>query len=92
MSKMQVLGISLVILLVALPLVSIGSVRESPGLWGTGLVLLVLGAITAPITRFVFEEENDDDEAGEGEKDRKEQNEERETKEKDERGEGASKA
>ena len=65
MSKMQVLGISLVVLLVALPLVSIGSVRDSPELWGTGLVLLVLGAVAAPITRFVFDEGDEEEESQE---------------------------
>ncbi len=65
MSKMQVLGISLVVLLVALPLVSIGSVRDSPELWGTGLVLLVLGAVAAPITRFVFDEGDEEEEGQE---------------------------
>ena len=75
MSKMQVLGVSLVTLLVALPMVSIGSVRESPGLWGTGLVLLVLGAVAAPITRFVFEDEKDEEEAQEGQEDQEDQEE-----------------
>jgi hypothetical protein len=53
MSKLWVNGIALVLLLIPFVLISIGTMRETPALWWTGLVLLVIGALIPPITRYV---------------------------------------
>jgi hypothetical protein len=53
MSKLWVNGIALMLLLIPFVLISIGTMRETPALWWTGLVLLVIGALIPPITRYV---------------------------------------
>ncbi len=81
MSKMWIHGIALVLLIAALPLISIGTMQDSPVLWWTGLVLLVAAGAVTPVTRYVLKDENgkgagdddgedsDDEGAGDGDND-----------------------
>jgi len=81
MSKLMVLGITLVLLLVSLPLISIGTVQDTPWMWWTGLILLALGALVPPITRFALaedeDEDKDEDEAAQGDEEEREREHER---------------
>lgn len=59
MNKLILLGIALILLLIAYPLVSIGTVQEIPAVWWIGLLALVLGGIIPPVTRYMFREEEE---------------------------------
>ncbi|MEX2639908.1 MAG: hypothetical protein WD266_04415 [Balneolales bacterium] len=54
MGKMQLLGLALIILLVPFFLISYGTTGDSPTLWWIGLILLGIGGLIPPITRYVF--------------------------------------
>lgn len=61
MSKTAALGIAFVLLLVAFPLISIGTWQGIAALWWLGLALLLIGGLLPPISRYAF---GDDDEEG----------------------------
>jgi hypothetical protein len=87
MSKLLVLGIALVLLLVALPLISIGTTQENDTLWWAGIALIVIGGLVPPVTRFVFGEGGEGE--GEGEEEDRERDRDRERESEGEReGEG----
>lgn len=67
MSKMWIHGIALVLLIVALPLISIGTVQGTPSLWWTGLALLVAAGAVTPITRYALEDDNGEEDEGDSE-------------------------
>ena len=52
MTRLAALSISLVLLLVAFPLISIGTTTGPPVLWWLGLVALALGGLIPPLRRF----------------------------------------
>jgi hypothetical protein len=57
-------GISFVLFLAALPLISFGATDGQEPLWWTGLALLVIAGILPPLTRFVpLADDDEDDEA-----------------------------
>lgn len=63
MSKMWIQGIALVLLLAALPLISIGTTQENEVMWWIGLGLLMVAGAAVPITRFAMPDDGDDGEA-----------------------------
>jgi hypothetical protein len=74
MSKLWVLGIAFLLLLAAFPLISFGTTGDNETLWWIGLALLVVGSLVAPVTRYVFPDE--DEEKEEGDKEQEEEKEE----------------
>jgi hypothetical protein len=69
MNKNYILGISFLLLLGALPLISFGTQQDNPTLWWVGVGLVVVGGLIPPVARFVVpeddEEEAKSDESGE---------------------------
>jgi hypothetical protein len=61
MSKLWVLGIAFALLLAAFPLISFGTTGDNDTLWWIGLGTLVLGALIAPVSRYVLPDEEDGD-------------------------------
>lgn len=55
MSKQTALGIALILLLAAYPLISIGATQGIPALWWIGVAAVIIGGLIAPISRFVFD-------------------------------------
>jgi hypothetical protein len=53
MTRGTILDISFVLLLVALPIISFGTVREAAALWGLGLALLVAGFLIPLLLRYI---------------------------------------
>jgi hypothetical protein len=53
MTRGTILDISFVLLLVSLPVISFGTVREVPALWGIGLALLVTGFLIPLLLRYI---------------------------------------
>ncbi len=51
MSRLFTLTISLILLLIAFPLISIGTTSGPPMLWWLGLASLVIGGILPPLRR-----------------------------------------
>lgn len=51
MRRITILSISFVLLLVALPLISIGTVNNQAWMWQLGFVLLLVGLLTPPVLR-----------------------------------------
>lgn len=62
MSLFAARNISLVLMLIAFPLISVGTVQGRPLLWGIGLASLTLGALMPPVMRFLPTDEDDDEE------------------------------
>jgi hypothetical protein len=56
-----VLGIALAMMLVALPLISIGTENEVAALWWAGVVLIGLAALAGPLTRYALDGDGDGD-------------------------------
>jgi hypothetical protein len=56
----KLLTVALALMLAAFPLTGIGSDREITWLWVTGLVVLTLGAVIPPVTRYAFSDEDND--------------------------------
>lgn len=54
MSKIWLLGLALIILLVPFFLISYGTTADTPALWWIGLILLGIGGLIPPITRYIF--------------------------------------
>jgi hypothetical protein len=57
MNRLVTLSISLVLLLIAFPLISIGTTSGPPLLWQVGLAALALGGVLPPLRR-LFPQEN----------------------------------
>jgi hypothetical protein len=57
MSRLATLSVSLALLLVAFPLISVGTTRGPAGLWWAGLVLLAAGGLIPPLWRLLFKPE-----------------------------------
>lgn len=55
MSVLASLSLSMVLLLVALPLISVGTTQGSPFLWWLGLLALGVGGLIPPVWRFLAE-------------------------------------
>lgn len=53
MSRLAALSLSLVLLLVAFPMISLGSTLGPPLLWWLGLLALVVGGLIPPAARFL---------------------------------------
>jgi len=53
MSSLIALSVSLVLLFVALPLVSLGTTGDNPLVWWLGLGCLVIGGLIPPVRRFM---------------------------------------
>jgi hypothetical protein len=51
--RATLLNLSFLLLLIALPVISFGSVREAPAVWGTGLALFFLGFAIPLVLRFI---------------------------------------
>ena len=60
MSRIALLGITLLVLLAVFPLVSIGTTTGPPVLWWIGLALLLLAALVPPILRYAGPEDEDE--------------------------------
>jgi hypothetical protein len=52
MTRGKILDISFLLLLAALPIISFGTIREEPFLWGVGLALLIAGFLIPLLLRF----------------------------------------
>jgi hypothetical protein len=86
--KMWVNGTALVLLIAALPLISIGTIQDTPTLWWAGLALLVVAGAAPPVTRFAFSDDGKgDDEVQAEEKDEGERKSESEQKDNDDQAE-----
>ncbi|RIK43015.1 MAG: EmrB/QacA subfamily drug resistance transporter [Chloroflexi bacterium] len=60
MNKLIVLSVSLVLLIAAFPLISMGSTGGSTALWLLGLAALVLGGMLPVLLRFVGQKATED--------------------------------
>lgn len=60
MSKLMVLGVALLIMLIPFFLISFGTTGNIPGLWWTGLILLGIGGVIPPITRYTYKDNNNE--------------------------------
>jgi hypothetical protein len=58
MTRLTAQGIALVLMLLSLPLISIGSTQGIAALWWPGLLALVVGGLIPPTTRFALPREN----------------------------------
>ncbi len=71
MNEITVQIVSLVLMLVPFPIIVYGVLEGIAVLWWAGIVLVVVGGVIPPVTRYVFEGEGDadesDDENGSGE-------------------------
>ena len=57
MSRSVARNLSLLLMLAAFPLVSVGTTGDRPIVWWLGLASLALGALIPPVMRFVPQEE-----------------------------------
>ncbi len=55
-------NVSLVLMLIAFPLISLGTTGDQPALWWAGLAALVAGALIPPVLRFVPAKEEEEEE------------------------------
>ncbi|MGI6207800.1 MAG: hypothetical protein ACOYEW_06250 [Anaerolineae bacterium] len=55
MSRLTFLGLAFVLLLLVLPLVSLGTTGNTDILWWLGLAFLAIGGLLPPISKFVAE-------------------------------------
>jgi hypothetical protein len=58
-------AIAFVLFLIALPLLSFGTVEEQEVLWYVGLAMIVVAGVLPPLGRFLGEEEDEEEEATE---------------------------
>ncbi len=65
MSKNTLLIIAFVLLLIPYPLISFGTVGDVDALWWLGLAALVVGGLIPPVTRYLFDEDDEDGDEGE---------------------------
>lgn len=59
MSRFAARNLSLVLMLAAFPLISIGTTGGRPVLWWIGLASLAVGALIPPVMRYLPEEKKD---------------------------------
>lgn len=57
--KIWILGITLIILLTSIFLISSGTMEDTSWLWWIGLIMLGAGGVVPPLTRYIFTEDND---------------------------------
>ncbi|HSL11721.1 MAG TPA: hypothetical protein VLA82_10455 [Actinomycetota bacterium] len=57
MRTVMVLGAALVLMLLAFPLVSVGTTGDADALWWIGAALLVVGGVIPPLTRYVIRDD-----------------------------------
>jgi hypothetical protein len=57
-----VLGIALILMLVALPFVSLGATEDIPFLWWVGLAMIGLGGVVGPVSRYALGDDEESDE------------------------------
>jgi hypothetical protein len=55
MTRLTLLSIALILLLIAFPLVSIGTVQNMEAVWWLGMLALVAGGVIPPVARFTHE-------------------------------------
>lgn len=60
MSKILVLGITLVILLTSIFLISSGTTGDTLWIWWIGLLMIGVGGLVPPLTRYLYENGDDD--------------------------------
>ncbi len=67
MRRTTILSIAFVLLLLALPLISLGTINEVAWMWWLGLGLLAVGLLTAPVLRLAHavREARDEPDVGE---------------------------
>jgi hypothetical protein len=68
MRRLTILSIAFVLLLIALPLISIGATNGPALLWQLGFVLLLIGLLTPPALRLLrrtIQDERDEPDVGE---------------------------
>jgi len=65
MNKNTLLIIAFVLLLIPYPLISFGTVGDVDALWWLGLAALVVGGLIPPITRYLFDKDDEDGDEGE---------------------------
>ncbi len=61
MSRLAVRSISLVLMLAAFPLISVGTTGGQPAVWWIGLACLGLGALIPPVMRYLPEQEQEEE-------------------------------
>ncbi|MEX2573009.1 MAG: hypothetical protein WD317_01880 [Balneolaceae bacterium] len=61
MSKMWILGVTLIVMLASIFLISSGTIDDDPRLWWTGLIMLGAGGLVPPFTRYLYNEEEKED-------------------------------
>jgi len=61
--EQKLLATSLVLLLLALPLISWGTWSDVPALWWAGVIAALIGALIPPVARFVTDDEDEEDES-----------------------------
>jgi hypothetical protein len=62
MSKLTLLIISFILFLISYPLISLGTMDGGDALWVAGLVALGLAGLIPPASRYIGEEDDDDNE------------------------------
>ncbi len=67
MRRLTILSIAFVLLLIALPLISIGTVNDQAWLWQLGFVLLLVGLLVPPALRLLRAPTDPQDEPDVGE-------------------------
>ncbi len=67
MRRLTILSIAFVLLLIALPLISIGATNGPDLLWQLGFVLLLIGLLTPPMLRLrkTIQDKRDEPDVGE---------------------------
>jgi hypothetical protein len=60
MNETTLNGIALILLLIPFALISIGTTNDIEALWWAGVIMLIIGALIPPISRYVFTDENDE--------------------------------
>lgn len=63
MRRFTILNIALILLLIALPLISIGTMNNQAGLWMIGLLLLATGLLIPPVLRLIHAARDPKDES-----------------------------
>lgn len=67
MRRLTILSIAFIVLLIALPLISIGTVNNQALLWQLGFLMLLVGLLTPPVLRLRKNPQDAQDEPDVGE-------------------------
>ena len=70
-TKIWIQCLSLIILLVPIFLISFGTTDETTALWWIGLILIGVGGVIPPVTRYTFSKKGDKNKSNKKEKDEK---------------------